>query len=207
VVLEQLHGARRDSDARADNVFGSGSLGPRIRLAVARSLPIPPSSLRPVARAVDASVTSAVMTDLDATTQPPAGATAGDLDAWAQTTAARVSAFEEALVDQAMAAAEGASDPVAAARAALEKAEDRAALLARDATGDLVAAVTQTRAQQLGSDRYVWRSQEDDRVRPLHDELDDTIRSWDDPHPTEGHPGDAPNCRCWAQALPIGEGP
>jgi SPP1 gp7 family putative phage head morphogenesis protein len=214
VILEQLHAPPHHDAVRADNVFGLGSLGPRIRLAVQAAVPLPPSSLATIAKQVDAAVTAAVVADLSsqlpgvdlgAVVVAGQGATTGERATWATTTAGRIVEAEGGLVDRALRAAQEAEaageDPVAAARDALDSAEVRAALLARDATGNLVAEVTQTRAQQLGADRYIWRSMEDARVRPLHAELDGTTRSWSEPHPTEGHPGDAFGCRCTAQAL------
>jgi SPP1 gp7 family putative phage head morphogenesis protein len=216
VVLEQLHALPRHDAVRQDNVFGLGSLGPRIRLAVQAAVPLPPSSLALIARQVDAAVTAAVVADLSsqlpgvdlgAVVAAGQGATTGERATWAITTAGRIVEAEGSLIDRALRAAQEAEaageDPVAATEDVLDpKAiEVRAALLARDAVGDLVSGVTQTRAQQLGADRYVWRSMEDARVRPLHAELDGTTRSWSEPHPTEGHPGDAFGCRCTAQAL------
>ena len=49
-----------------------------------------------------------------------------------------------------------------------------------------------------GSKYYMWLSMRDDRVRPKHRELDSKIFPINQGDPTEGHPGDAPNCRCVA---------
>ncbi|MBZ8133385.1 hypothetical protein CLD20_08920 [Afifella sp. IM 167] len=54
------------------------------------------------------------------------------------------------------------------------------------------------RQQALGIDRYVWRSRDDEKVRPLHARHDDRVFFWDEP-PEGGHPGEAWNCRCWAE--------
>ncbi|WP_026381139.1 endonuclease toxin domain-containing protein [Afifella pfennigii] len=62
------------------------------------------------------------------------------------------------------------------------------------------------RQQALGIDRYVWRSRDDDKVRPLHARHDDKIFAWDEP-PEEGHPGEAYNCRCWAEPYVEEEAP
>jgi SPP1 gp7 family putative phage head morphogenesis protein len=82
-----------------------------------------------------------------------------------------------------------------------EQADGRLRLLARHELGNLVATVTQETSQALGVRRYRWLSERDERVRPLHRKLNGTIRSWDDPHPTEGHPGHAWGCRCTAQPV------
>jgi SPP1 gp7 family putative phage head morphogenesis protein len=82
-----------------------------------------------------------------------------------------------------------------------EQADGRLRLLARHELGNLVATVTQETSQALGVRRYRWTSERDERVRPLHKKLDGTIRSWDDPHPSEGHPGQVWACRCTAQPV------
>jgi len=45
---------------------------------------------------------------------------------------------------------------------------------------------------------YTWRTQGDGKVRGAHAERNGKVFSWDDP-PEGGHPGEAPNCRCWAE--------
>lgn len=77
----------------------------------------------------------------------------------------------------------------------------RARLIARDQIGSLNARITEARQRQIGIQAYEWSSSGDGRVRPLHRKLDGTIRRWDEPHPTEGHPGEAIACRC--VAIPV----
>ncbi len=45
---------------------------------------------------------------------------------------------------------------------------------------------------------YVWRTQGDGKVRESHAARDGEVFSWESP-PDGGHPGEAPNCRCWAE--------
>lgn len=45
---------------------------------------------------------------------------------------------------------------------------------------------------------YIWRTQGDDKVRPEHAANAGMIFAWDNP-PSTGHPGEAVNCRCWAE--------
>lgn len=45
---------------------------------------------------------------------------------------------------------------------------------------------------------YTWRTAGDDRVRHTHSALEGQVFAWTNA-PTEGHPGTAPNCRCWAE--------
>ncbi len=56
-------------------------------------------------------------------------------------------------------------------------------------------------ATAAGSERYMWVTRSDERVRPLHRELEATIQRWDDPPLAglpafHGHPGAAGSCRC-----------
>lgn len=45
---------------------------------------------------------------------------------------------------------------------------------------------------------YTWRTAGDDRVRHTHAVLEGQVFAWTNA-PSEGHPGTAPNCRCWAE--------
>lgn len=56
----------------------------------------------------------------------------------------------------------------------------------------------QVEALQL--DRYIWRSQDDARVRAAHAAYDDHVFAWSDP-PDGGHPGQAWNCHCTAEPI------
>lgn len=60
--------------------------------------------------------------------------------------------------------------------------------------------INQLRQQDLGIERYIWRSKDDAKVRDSHGEYDDQVFRWDEP-PSGGHPGQAPNCRCYAEPL------
>lgn len=85
------------------------------------------------------------------------------------------------------------------------QAEARARFTARDRLGSLNAQITKAKHTELGFQFYRWQSANDERVRPLHRALDGEIRAWSKPHPTEGHPGDAPNCRCVAIPATVDE--
>lgn len=45
---------------------------------------------------------------------------------------------------------------------------------------------------------YIWRTREDDKVRPSHAANNGKIFAWDNP-PETGHPGDGFGCRCRAE--------
>lgn len=52
----------------------------------------------------------------------------------------------------------------------------------------------------LQLETYIWRSQDDARVRAAHAENDDRVFAWANP-PAGGHPGEARNCRCTAEPI------
>lgn len=56
----------------------------------------------------------------------------------------------------------------------------------------------QTDALQL--ENYIWRSQDDARVRAAHADYDDQAFAWSVP-PAGGHPGQDWNCRCTAEPI------
>lgn len=60
--------------------------------------------------------------------------------------------------------------------------------------------INRLRQEDLGIERYIWRSQDDAKVRDSHAEHDDQVFRWDDP-PAGGHPGEAHNCRCYAEPI------
>lgn len=85
----------------------------------------------------------------------------------------------------------------------------KAALLARDQTNKLNGELNQLRQQALGVDRYIWRTSQDERVRPMHAELDGTEQRWDRPPVTNpqgdrNHPGEDYQCRCQAEPVLAG---
>ncbi|PHS78941.1 MAG: hypothetical protein COB59_04605 [Rhodospirillaceae bacterium] len=47
---------------------------------------------------------------------------------------------------------------------------------------------------------YIWRTEGDSKVRSSHAERNGKTFSWDNP-PEGGHPGEAENCRCTAEAV------
>lgn len=74
----------------------------------------------------------------------------------------------------------------------------RAELIARDQVLTLNAQINRYRQAAAGVTSYVWTTQNDDRVRDEHDEIDGEEFTWEDGHPDEGHPGEPVNCRCMA---------
>lgn len=79
-------------------------------------------------------------------------------------------------------------------------AESSAKLVARDQVGKLFGDLNRVRQQSLGVTSFVWRTMNDNRVRDEHELLDGKTFSWDD-LPAEGQPGEAINCRCFADPI------
>jgi SPP1 gp7 family putative phage head morphogenesis protein len=83
----------------------------------------------------------------------------------------------------------------------------RAALIATDQVGKLNGELNQVRQQNLGLRRYRWSTSQDEKVRPGHRALNNTIQDWSKPPVVDqrtgdrAHPGQPVRCRC--QAIPI----
>ncbi|MCE8511035.1 hypothetical protein KBY28_21550 [Ruegeria pomeroyi] len=60
--------------------------------------------------------------------------------------------------------------------------------------------INQLRQEDLGIVQYIWRSRDDAKVRDSHAAYDDRVFRWDNP-PEGGHPGEAHNCRCYAEPI------
>jgi SPP1 gp7 family putative phage head morphogenesis protein len=67
------------------------------------------------------------------------------------------------------------------------------------------ATLTRARADFVGATHYVWRTMQDEQVRPAHADLEGEVCSFADPPEVEGegahHPGEFPNCRCFAEPI------
>jgi hypothetical protein len=146
-------------------------------------------------------------------------------DRWKAALALALLAIGRAARRGVVAALAGAAAAVAAARAAAvplpadpteEIEESVRGHLKRGALSTLVAAAigvmvrwvlreharaVEVIARAAGSESYLWITRRDERVRPLHAELESTVQRWDDPPlaglPSfHGHPGQAGGCRC-----------
>lgn len=78
--------------------------------------------------------------------------------------------------------------------------ERHARLIARDQIGKLNGQINASRQQELGVTKFVWRTMEDEKVRPEHAVLDGRTFSYDDP-PSEGIPGEPICDRCYAEPV------
>ena len=85
-----------------------------------------------------------------------------------------------------------------------EVAKSKATLIARTETGRALTALTQARAETVGSDGYQWQTVNDAAVRPSHRAMSGKFVRWDSPPTLDGltgHAGALPNCRCFAIPL------
>jgi SPP1 gp7 family putative phage head morphogenesis protein len=78
-----------------------------------------------------------------------------------------------------------------------------AELIARDQTNKLNSRISQGRMAAAGITTYRWTTAGDERVRPLHDDLDGEVFDFDDPPVTNddgdtNNPGEDYQCRCVA---------
>lgn len=92
--------------------------------------------------------------------------------------------------------------------------DNRAKFLARDQTQKLVTGLNSIRQKEAGIEEYIWRNQGDRRVvgnpsglypkgSPQHEnhwQREGKVFKWDKP-PSDGHPGQAIGCRCFAEPV------
>lgn len=85
----------------------------------------------------------------------------------------------------------------------LNVSDSRAQLIAYDQTSKLNADLNKKRHQEAGIDSYIWRTSQDERVRPRHARLEGTKYKYDEPTGAEEGlpPGQPIRCRCIAQAV------
>ncbi|WP_082773076.1 phage minor head protein [Methylobacterium sp. CCH5-D2] len=85
-----------------------------------------------------------------------------------------------------------------------EVTEARATLIARTEVSRTASALTQARAEHVGSEGYIWRTSGDGDVRPSHRTMEGKFVRWDSPPTLDkltGHAGCLPNCRCYSEVV------
>lgn len=85
-----------------------------------------------------------------------------------------------------------------------EVSKSRANTIARTEVGRTSTALTQARAEYIGSPGYVWRSARDSDVRPSHKKMEGQFVAWGSPPTLDGltgHAGTLPNCRCGCEVI------
>lgn len=83
-------------------------------------------------------------------------------------------------------------------------AESRARMIGRTEVGRASTALTEARAQTIGSKGYIWRTAEDSDVRHSHAKMDGEFVYWSHPPTLDGmtgHAGAFPNCRCYPEVV------
>ena len=87
--------------------------------------------------------------------------------------------------------------------------ESKARLIARTETARAQSTFIQARAEQLGSEGYIWRTAKDYDVRKSHKEMEGKFVRWDHmPELSDGtrcHAGGIYNCRCYPEPILPGE--
>lgn len=91
--------------------------------------------------------------------------------------------------------------------------EKRLRNIVRDQTAKLQGSLTRERYQEVGINRYLWRTEQDERVRHTHHEregfeftfgreVQPQLRAYKlDVDQIDGHPSVPPNCRCHAEPV------
>lgn len=81
--------------------------------------------------------------------------------------------------------------------------QKRAKLVARDQINKFGSDLDRLRQQQAGIEEYVWRTSQDERVRPRHRRCNNKTYKWGQPTDAEGGlpPGQPIQCRCVAEGL------
>lgn len=78
----------------------------------------------------------------------------------------------------------------------------QAKMLARTGVSSTATALTQARAEYIGSQGYFWRTSKDGAVRPSHRKMEGVWVRWDSPPTLDGytaHCGQFANCRCFCE--------
>jgi len=82
----------------------------------------------------------------------------------------------------------------------IDVSKSRAKFIARDQVAKLNGQLTGLRQTNLGVTTYVWRTSQDERVRPTHRAHNGRKYKWDSPPSNTGAPGQDYQCRCYAEA-------
>lgn len=85
-----------------------------------------------------------------------------------------------------------------------EVTQSRAVLIARTEVARTSSVLNQARAENVGSEGYIWRTSRDGDVRPSHRQMANVFVKWTDPPTLDGmtgHAGCLPNCRCWSEVI------
>lgn len=76
---------------------------------------------------------------------------------------------------------------------------NRAKLIGRDQVSKFNGQLSERRQVSIGVTHYVWRTAQDERVRPSHDAHKNKRFAWNEAPVNTGHPGQDIQCRCIAE--------
>lgn len=89
--------------------------------------------------------------------------------------------------------------------------ENKAKLIARTETSKTSSAITEAKAEEVGSKAYIWQGSEDERERPEHKKMNNVIVFYNNPprpellvgkkSPQPYHAGCIWNCRCYEEPI------
>jgi SPP1 gp7 family putative phage head morphogenesis protein len=85
-----------------------------------------------------------------------------------------------------------------------EVTQARARTIAHTEVSKAQTALTQARAQGVGSEGYIWRTTRDGQRRSSHAAMEGRFVRWDQPPTLDGmvgHAGETPNCRCYPEPV------
>jgi SPP1 gp7 family putative phage head morphogenesis protein len=85
-----------------------------------------------------------------------------------------------------------------------EVTKSRALLIAQTEVARTATALTQARAEYVGSQGYIWRTSKDAAVRFSHRRMEGKFVRWDQPPTLDGmvgHAGQFPRCRCFVEPV------
>jgi SPP1 gp7 family putative phage head morphogenesis protein len=211
--LDSAQPAARTDGVRRDGVVESSivlSLLARVRDVFDRVLGISADALRPVARQLDLFNTRQVEKSLPVRTVPRVawGAPVDVLDGWVADNVALIKTIDARYFDdlakvlsENIRLGTNTRDLTQILQERYNVSKARARVIARDQTAKLNGRLTEAKHTRLGITSYKWSTSGDERVRPEHVKLNGKIMQWNSPHPTEGHPGSAVQCRC--VAIPV----
>jgi SPP1 gp7 family putative phage head morphogenesis protein len=77
----------------------------------------------------------------------------------------------------------------------------RPKLIARDQSNKLTGDLNRIRQQDIGVEKYIWRTSKDGAVRDSHRDNDGKEFFWNSRPPETGHPGEDIQCRCIAEPV------
>lgn len=137
------------------------------------------------------------------------------LDQWADDNARLIKNISDKAINQirddtieALTAGTTIDDLKAIVLERIDVSDSRAELIARDQISKLNGDLTQSRQEDAGVSRYIWRTVMDERVRDSHADCEGEIFTWDSdaseggvPKPDGNDPGGDYQCRCWPEPI------